>query len=122
MAKKRVLIVDDNVDVCALVALKLESAGIDVVQSFDGESGLAQAQSQQIDAIILDAVLPGMSGLEVLARLRNSGNQVPVLMLSGNDHERDIAASFEAGANDYVTKPFSPRELLSRVLALSAPA
>jgi DNA-binding response OmpR family regulator len=122
MAKKRVLIVDDNVDVCALVALKLESAGIDVVQSFDGESGLAQAQSQQIDAIILDAVLPGMSGLEVLARLRNSGNQVPVLMLSGNDHERDIAAGFEAGANDYVTKPFSPRELLSRVLALSAPA
>ena len=122
MAKKRVLIVDDNVDVCALIALKLESAGIDVVQSFDGESGLAQAQSQQIDAIILDAVLPGMSGLEVLARLRNSGNQVPVLMLSGNDHERDIAASFEAGANDYVTKPFSPRELLSRVLALSAPA
>ncbi len=122
MAKKRVLIVDDNVDVCALVALKLESAGIDVVQSFDGESGLAQAQSQQIDAIILDAVLPGMSGLEVLERLRQSGNQVPVLMLSGNDHERDIAASFEAGANDYVTKPFSPRELLSRVLALSAPA
>ena len=122
MAKKRVLIVDDNVDVCALVALKLESAGIDVVQSFDGESGLAQAQSQQIDAIILDAVLPGMSGLEVLERLRQSGNQVPLLMLSGNDHERDIAASFEAGANDYVTKPFSPRELLSRVLALSAPA
>ncbi|MGV8970144.1 MAG: response regulator transcription factor [Microbacteriaceae bacterium] len=121
MSRRRVLIVDDNVDICALVALKLESAGIDVVQTFDGVSGLAVAQAGPVDAIILDVELPGLSGLDVLATLRNAGNAVPVIMLSGQNHAADVRAGLDAGANDYVTKPFSPRDLLARVQSLCAP-
>jgi DNA-binding response OmpR family regulator len=122
MVQKRVLVVDDNVDVCALVALKLESAGIEVERRYDGISGLKLARESQFDALIVDVEMPGLSGIELVSALRSSGDSVPVIMVSAKTHEHEIAAGMLAGANDYLTKPFSPRDLLARVQALYAPA
>lgn len=122
MTKRRVLVVDDSVDVCTLVALKLEAAGIEVERRHDGISGLELARESRFDAIILDVEMPGISGIDVVSALRDAGDSVPVIMVSAKTHEQHIAAGLEAGANDYVVKPFSPRDLLARVQALYAPA
>jgi DNA-binding response OmpR family regulator len=122
MAEKRVLVVEDDVDICALVAIKLESEGFAVVQAFDGTTGLMHAKNGGFDVIILDIMMPGMSGLDVLTSLRAAGNTTPVLILTAKVQEHDIEAGFAAGADDYVTKPFSPRELLARVHSVLARA
>lgn len=116
-SQDRVLVVDDNRDICDLVALKLGNSGFAVVQAFDGVGGLEAARDGAFDLIILDVMMPGMSGLDVLRALRATpGTETtPVLMLTAKTQERDIEAGFAAGADDYITKPFSPRELLIRV-------
>jgi DNA-binding response OmpR family regulator len=120
MAEKRVLVVEDDVDICALVAIKLEAEGFAVVQAFDGMTGLMQAKNGGFDVIILDIMMPGMSGIDVLTALRAAGNITPVIILTAKVQEHDIEAGFAAGADDYVTKPFSPRELLARVNSVLA--
>lgn len=116
-SQDRVLVVDDNRDICDLVALKLGGSGFSVSQAFDGVSGLQAARDGGFDLIILDVMMPGMSGLDVLRALREqpATSSTPVLLLTAKTQERDIEAGFAAGADDYITKPFSPRELLIRV-------
>ncbi|PFG33654.1 response regulator transcription factor [Sanguibacter antarcticus] len=116
-SQDRVLVVDDNHDICDLVALKLTNSGFGVSQAFDGATALQTARAEAFDLIILDVMMPGMSGLDVLRALRDEAatRSTPVLMLTAKTQERDIEAGFAAGADDYITKPFSPRELLVRV-------
>lgn len=116
-SQDRVLVVDDNHDICDLVALKLGNSGFAVTQAFDGAAALQAARAGAFELIILDVMMPGMSGLDVLRALRDDAatSTTPVLMLTAKTQERDIEAGFAAGADDYITKPFSPRELLIRV-------
>lgn len=118
MSENRVLVVDDDADIRDLVALKLQASGLQVDTAIDGIAGLEKASQGNFDAIVLDVMMPGMSGIDVLQALRTSGNTTPVILLTAKTQEHDVEAGFNAGANDYVSKPFSPRELLARVNAL----
>lgn len=118
MPAKRILVVDDEADIRDLIALKLGSAGFDVSVAMDGNSGLREALAGDFDGIVLDVMMPGMSGIDVLHALRQAEISTPVLLLTAKAQERDIEAGFAVGADDYVTKPFSPRALLARVNAL----
>jgi DNA-binding response OmpR family regulator len=118
MSENRVLVVDDDADIRDLVALKLQASGLVVDTAGDGISGLEKATQYNFDAIVLDVMMPGMSGIDVLQALRSAGNQTPIILLTAKTQEYDVEAGFNAGANDYVSKPFSPRELLARVRAL----
>ncbi len=115
--RSRVLIVEDDVKTSETVALYLRSAGYDVAQSFDGEAALEKAQAWEPDLVVLDLMLPKVSGLDVCARLRVGGD-VPVIMLTARTTETDRLRGLESGADDYVSKPFSPRELVARVKAV----
>ncbi|MFJ3659901.1 response regulator transcription factor [Streptomyces sp. NPDC090119] len=110
----RVLVVDDDPTVAEVVAGYLSRAGHAVDRAADGPSALASAAGQWPDLVVLDLMLPGMDGLEVCARLRERG-PVPVIMLTARGDEEDRVLGLEVGADDYVTKPFSPRELVLRV-------
>src|SRR6266481_9426963 len=114
----RILLVEDEEKVSRFVArgLTAERLGVDVVR--DGKSGWELAQTYQYDLIILDLMLPGLTGGEVLNRIRKSKSQVPVLILTARDSLGDKVEHFEAGADDYLTKPFAFDELLVRVKAL----
>jgi DNA-binding response OmpR family regulator len=118
----RVLVADDDADIRALVVFKLESAGFDVVSVSDGRSALDAALAEPPDLVVLDLMMPRLTGLEVCAALRGSpGTEtVPVILLTAKAQEADVTRGFEVGADDYVVKPFSPRELLSRVQAVLA--
>ncbi|MDH6531978.1 DNA-binding response OmpR family regulator [Aurantimicrobium minutum] len=118
MSAHRVLVVDDDADIRDLVALKLQASGLDVDTAADGITGLEKATQLGFDAIVLDVMMPGMSGIDVLQALRSAGNQTPVILLTAKTQEHDVEAGFNAGANDYVSKPFSPRELLARVTSV----
>lgn len=118
MSENRVLVVDDDADIRDLVALKLQATGLHVETASDGLAGFEKASQGNFDAIVLDVMMPGMSGIDVLQALRSSGNTTPVILLTAKTQEHDVEAGFNAGANDYVSKPFSPRELLARVNAL----
>ena len=118
MSENRVLVVDDDADIRDLVALKLQASGLVVDTAGDGISGLDKASQGTFDAIVLDVMMPGMSGIDVLQAMRSAGNTTPVILLTAKTQEYDVEAGFNAGANDYVSKPFSPRELLARVNAL----
>ena len=118
MSENRVLVVDDDADIRDLVALKLQASGLQVDTAIDVIAGLEKASQGNFDAIVLDVMMPGMSGIDVLQALRTSGNTTPVILLTAKTQEHDVEAGFNAGANDYVSKPFSPRELLARVNAL----
>ena len=118
MSDKRVLVVDDDADIRDLVALKLQASGLEVHTANDGISGLELATQGPFDAIVLDVMMPGMSGIDVLQAMRSAGNTTPVILLTAKTQEYDVEAGFNAGATDYVTKPFSPRELLARVNAV----
>ncbi len=113
----RVLIVEDDVKTSETVALYLRHAGYDVAQSFDGEAALEKAHAWEPDLVVLDLMLPKVSGLDVCARLRSSGD-VPIIMLTARTTETDRLRGLESGADDYVSKPFSPRELVARVKAV----
>jgi len=112
-----VLVVEDDAVVTETLTTYLEHAGFAVVTACDGPSGLARAQSPDIALVILDWMVPGMSGPEVCRRLR-SASSVPVLMLTARTSEDDRIHGFDTGADDYVGKPFSPREVVARVQAL----
>jgi two-component system, OmpR family, response regulator MtrA len=117
-----VVVADDDPDVRDLVQFKLEQAGIDVVGAENGPAALEACQQHVPDLVLLDLMMPGMSGLDVCRSLRQIDEMamVPVIMLTARAQESDIAQGFEAGADDYVVKPFSPRELSSRVQAALA--
>lgn len=112
-----VLLVEDEVDLCNLIKGHLEGDGYAVVQAFDGPTALTLVEQHRPDVIILDWMLPGMDGLAVCRRVRQS-HLMPILMLTARSEEIDRVLGLEVGADDYVVKPFSMRELLARVRAL----
>ena len=113
----RVLVVDDDVTVREVVVSYLRAAGHDVAESADGAAALKQMRDAPADLVVLDLMMPGIDGLEVCRRLRAVGD-VPIIMLTALGAETDRVVGLESGADDYVTKPFSPRELVLRVDAL----
>jgi two-component system, OmpR family, KDP operon response regulator KdpE len=113
----RVLIIDDEVQIRRLLRLMLEGAGYLVHEADTGQLGLTEAAAGQPDGIVLDLGLPDMDGTSVVARLRE-WSQTPILVLTVRDGEDDKIAALDAGADDYLTKPFSSRELLARIRAL----
>jgi DNA-binding response OmpR family regulator len=115
--KIAVLVIDDDRELCWLIREYLEPLGYAVSAAHNGPDGLAQAASGEYDAIILDVMLPGLDGFEVLKRLRQHGN-VPVLMLTARGEEADRIVGLEVGADDYLPKTFSTRELLARLRAV----
>jgi len=110
-----VLVIDDDVTVSEVVVAYLEAAGLEARRAGDGPSGLAAAAAEPPDAVVLDLMLPGIDGLEVCRRLRLERPDLPVVMLTARGEEEDRVLGLEVGADDYVTKPFSPRELVLRL-------
>jgi two-component system response regulator RegX3 len=117
-AGARVLVVDDDPGILDVVSYALESDGFTVETAADGESALAAATADGFDVIVLDLMLPDISGTDLCRRLRAEDNAVPILMLTAKDAEVDRVLGLEIGADDYVTKPFSKAELISRVRAI----
>ncbi|MGA2182114.1 MAG: response regulator transcription factor [Bryobacteraceae bacterium] len=113
----RLLVVDDDVELCALLGEFLHREGYSVQFEHDGRSGLTQAIEGGFDLIILDVMLPGMDGFEILKRVRQQG-RVPVLMLTARGEDVDRIVGLELGADDYLPKPFNPRELVARIKAI----
>jgi DNA-binding response OmpR family regulator len=111
-----ILIVDDEARIVKLVRDYLERAGFDVIAARDGETAMTLARVEQPDLIVLDLMLPGVDGLDICRRLRQESG-VPIIMLTARVEEADRIVGLELGADDYVTKPFSPRELVARVRA-----
>lgn len=118
MVKARILVVDDEESLAKLVAHNLAREGYEVITALDGREAREKIRLENPDLIILDLMLPGEDGLEICRRLREEKNQTPVLMLTARDDEIDRVLGLELGADDYVTKPFSVRELVARVKAL----
>ncbi len=110
----RILLVDDDPTVRAVVERYLQRAGYAVDAVGDGRAALERLQRQPVDLAILDVMLPGMDGLSVLRRLRDAGDATPVILLTARGEEVDRVGGIELGADDYVVKPFSPRELVAR--------
>ncbi len=117
MAREHILVVDDEKDILELVSYNLTKNGYRVSTSLTGEDALRQAAASAPELIILDLMLPGLDGLDVCRILSNDSRtaHIPIIMLSARGEEADIVAGLELGADDYVTKPFSPRVLLARV-------
>ncbi|MBU2666032.1 response regulator [Actinoplanes bogorensis] len=115
-----VLVADDDADIRDLVAFKLEQAGFEVIAVEDGQTAIEQARSRQPTLAVLDVSMPGLSGIDVCRMLRAEPATAGILiiMLTARVQEQDVEGGFSAGADDYVTKPFSPRELVSRIQAL----
>jgi DNA-binding response OmpR family regulator len=113
---QRILVVDDEQSIRTIVEYALKDAGFEVVTAGRGDDALAAMERDPIDLVVLDVMLPGMDGLEVCQRIR-AERSVPIIMLSARGEELDKVLGLELGADDYVTKPFSPRELVSRVKA-----
>ena len=118
--RARVLVVDDDIDLCGLVKFKLAALGYEVFVEHDGDAGLAAARLERPDLIVLDWMMPRLTGLEVCAEIRNDEvlRSTPVILLTAKAQEADVARAFAAGVSDYVVKPFSPRELAARVEGL----
>ena len=114
----RLLLIEDNLDLRTQLALGLRTAGFVVDTAADGLEGWQAASAAEHDIILLDRMLPGLDGLEVLRRLRLSGSTVPVLLLTARDAVNDRVAGLDAGADDYLSKPFAVTELLARIRAL----
>ena len=115
---RRVLVVEDDRDIAALVRLHLLDLGCEVQLADDGAAGLALAQAQAFDLVILDVMLPGLDGLEICKRLRAGAHYLPILMTTSKASELDRVLGLELGADDYLTKPFSVGELMARVKAI----
>jgi two-component system phosphate regulon response regulator PhoB len=120
MARGRILVIDDEKDLIELVRYNLEKEGFLVRSAQDGESGLGAAKKELPDLILVDLMLPGIDGLDVCRALRSDSRtaHIPVIMLTAKSAESDRILGLELGADDYVTKPFSPRELLARIKAV----
>src|SRR5215471_17033712 len=107
----RILVVDDDVELCGLVREYLESEGFEVECVYDGERGLEKALNGEYTLVVLDVMLPGINGFEVLRRLRVT-SRIPVLLLTARGEDVDRIVGLEIGADDYLAKPFNPRELV----------
>ena len=120
MVKPRILVADDDQDILDLVVFKLTQAGYDVVAVGDGVAALAAIEADPPRLAILDVMMPGLSGIDVLRRVRanEATKDLDVILLTARSRDSDVDAGFVTGASDYVIKPFSPRELLHRVNAL----
>ncbi|MES2201073.1 MAG: response regulator transcription factor [candidate division FCPU426 bacterium] len=118
--KPKILVVDDEKDIVDLLVYNLERAGLGVLKAYDGETALRKATTESPDLAVLDVMLPGMDGWELLRRLRQDKKTavMPVIMLTARGDETDKVLGLELGADDYLTKPFSPKELVARVRAL----
>lgn len=114
----KILVVDDDLELLNLIAYALRQAGYLVVEAPDGPAALKRFAAESPNLVILDHNMPGMSGLEVLKQLRANGARTPVMMLTVRSSEEDQIRALDLGADDYLTKPFSPRTLLARVRAL----
>jgi two-component system response regulator CpxR len=114
---ERVLIVDDDVELCRLLSERLSTEGFTIETVHDGPRGLARALSKEHALVVLDLMLPGMSGIDVLRSLR-AQSPIPVLILTARGEDIDRILGLEIGADDYVPKPFNPRELIARIRAI----
>ncbi|MEK6680968.1 MAG: response regulator transcription factor [Nitrospirota bacterium] len=117
---KKILLVEDDRDIVNLVKHYLEKEGFRVIDASDGAKGLEKLQHEKIDLAILDVMLPGLDGIEVLKRIKGNAKTsgLPVIMLTAKGEETDKVIGLELGADDYMTKPFSPKELVARIKAL----
>ena len=113
--KKKVLIVEDEKNIVDILRFNLQRSGYDTVEAYDGEDGLNKALAENPDLILLDVMLPKMIGFDVCKTLRQMGSNVPVIILTAREEEADKVLGLEIGADDYITKPFSMRELIARV-------
>ena len=115
-----ILVIEDDANLVELVKYNLESAGFRVLVATDGDDGLLMAEEEGPDLILLDWMLPYISGIEICRRLRSSGktDNIPIIMLTARTEEDDRIRGLDTGADDYVTKPFSPRELIARIQAV----
>ncbi len=126
--QKTVLIVEDEKNIVDILRFNLQREGYQTLEAYDGEDGLNKARSEKPDLILLDVMLPRMNGFEVCRALRQAGDNVPVIILTAREEETDKVLGLEIGADDYITKPFSMRELIARVganirrTAMTAPA
>jgi DNA-binding response OmpR family regulator len=117
-----ILAADDDEDILQLVSFRLGRSGYRVLQAHDGEEAVALALEHEPDLAVLDVMMPKMDGFEVVRRLRaeEATKSIPIIMLTARAQDSDVQGGFEAGANDYLRKPFSPKELRTRVQALLA--
>ncbi|MFF5994340.1 MULTISPECIES: response regulator transcription factor [unclassified Lysinibacillus] len=115
---KTILVVEDEVSIATLLKYNLEQAGFNVLLSHDGKDGLQIALKESPDIMILDLMLPTLDGMEVCKELRSQKKNIPIIMLTARDDEFDKVLGLELGADDYMTKPFSPREVIARVKAV----
>lgn len=116
----RILVADDDVDIRELVEFKLSTMGHDIVAVGDGAAAVEACRAQKPDLAVLDVMMPGVSGLDAIREIRADPSlaDLPVILLTARAQESDVETGFHSGADDYITKPFSPRELASRVEAL----
>lgn len=117
MANEKILVVDDEKNIVELVKFNLEKEGFEVVCAYNGDEALEVARREKPDLIILDIMMPGKSGLDV-CRILRAESKVPIIMATAKGEEVDKILGLELGSDDYVTKPFSPRELISRIKAI----
>ena len=126
--KKRILIVEDEKNIVDILRFNMTREGYDTLEAYDGVTGLALARREKPDLILLDVMLPKLNGFDVCKALRDEGDNVPVIILTAREEEEDKVLGLEIGADDYITKPFSMRELIARVranirrTAMNAPA
>lgn len=113
---KTILVVEDEQDIATIIDFNLKRSGFDTMMAYDGPTGLKLALENAPDLILLDVMLPGMDGFEICRRVREK-SQVPIIMLTAREEESDKILGLELGADDYVTKPFSNRELIARIKA-----
>lgn len=113
--EKTVLIVEDEQAIVEILKYNLQKEGYETLEAFDGETGLQLAREQDPDLMLLDLMLPKMSGFDVCSTLRSEGSTIPILMLTAREEEADKVLGLESGADDYIVKPFSMRELMARV-------
>lgn len=120
MAAKRILVVEDEPDIVELLTYHLRRDGFEVISAGSGENGLTEVRRFKPDLVVLDVMLPGMSGLDVCRTLRSMdiGRSLPVIMLTARDEESDVVSGLEVGADDYVVKPFSAKILSARIRAV----
>lgn len=120
MKKTKIVLIEDEEDIAALVKLQAEIAGYQVIVEVDGLNGLIAIEREKPDVVLLDVMLPGQSGLDICRKMKANPalKDIPVLMISAKSEELDVVLGLELGADDYVTKPFSPKILLSRIRAV----
>ena len=114
---KTILIVEDEQNIVDILSFNLSREGYDTLEAYDGPTGLQLALESNPDLILLDLMLPGMNGFDVCRKVRDAGSSTPIIMLTAREEETDKVLGLELGADDYITKPFSMRELLARVKA-----